>query len=213
MKFRPLLLVTAFLAGAACGPKPGAATNRPNVVPGTSGYVSPDMVTEGSTTIDSRDLTEAADGITRNLLSQPKVATRTDPPRLLIDTEGWINESSATLNMNMLADDIRTSVIEKGQGRLRVVNREAIAQVEKERALKRDGVVGNGSLTPTAATMGADYRLKLRITSHDGTNKRTGGVDRAFQLSFELIDLETAESVWAKQFKTRKAGADNEVYQ
>jgi PBP1b-binding outer membrane lipoprotein LpoB len=182
--------------------------------PGQSEYVSDDTTVSGSTTLDTRDLDAAADQIVRGMLASPKIAGRTTAPILLIDADGWTNESSATMNLNMLADDIRTTILSKAEGRVRVVNREAIQQVEKERALKRDGTVGQGTLSPTGSTMGADYKLKLRITSHNGTNKRTGMATNSFQMAFEVIDLETAESIWAsKPISVNKRGADDEVYQ
>ena len=207
---RTLLLVVLVGVSTGCpGPKP--APRQP--APDNGGYVSQEAMASGSRTLDSRDLNSAADEIVRGVLTQPRIAGRKEAPILIIDATVWQNESSAQLNMNMLGDDINTAIVEKAEGRVRVIDREAIAIVEKERALKRDGVVGAGTNAPTQATYGADYRLLLRVSSREGVNKGTGTVDRNFQLAFKLLDLETSETVWAKSVKVRKVGTDDVIYQ
>lgn len=191
------------------GPGPGPKQEPPS----KGNYVSSSAAVDGSTTLDSRDLNAAADAIVRGILSQPKIAGRKEAPILIIDATAWKNESTATLNMNMLADNINTAVVEKAEGRVRVIDREAAALVEKERALKRDGVVGGGTNAPTQATFGADYRLELRITDRTGVHQGTGTLDRSFQLAFKLIDMETTETPWAKSIQVRKTGTDDVIYQ
>lgn len=192
---------------------PASAPGRQGPPPNKGNYTGSETMVEGSTTMDPRDLSAAADEIVRGILSLPPIEGRNKAPVLIIDATKWTNESSVQLNLNMLGDDINTAVVERAEGRFVVIDREAIAVVEQERALKSDGVVGGGTNERTQATFGADYRLMLRISSREGVNKNTGTLDRSYQLAFKLLDLNTGATPWAKAIKVRKVGTDDVIYQ
>ena len=84
--------------------------------------------------------------------------------------------------------------------------------VDGERDMKRDGHLDAGTLTPVKAQMGADYRLRGRITSAEQIQPQYGMIQRYNQVTFEMIDLETSEIVWTGMYNFARAGADDVVY-
>ncbi len=84
--------------------------------------------------------------------------------------------------------------------------------VAGERDLKRDGVTDQGTLPTTRAQLGADYRLRGRITSSEQIKTSQGLIQRYNQVIFEMIDLETSEIVWTGLYNFARAGADDVIY-
>lgn len=210
MHLKKLFIALLVSANVGC-PAPGPSSD-PAAPGGNGNYRSGNDVTEGSTTIDARDIASAADAVVRGILSQPGVAATGQPPILIIDAQHWVNESTAVFNLNMLGDDISTAVVEKAGGRVQVIDEEATAIVEHDRTLVNDGTVGQGTIDQGEVVAGHDYRLLLRITSMDAVHKGTGTVDRAFQLAFKLVNKKRM-MVWTKSVKVRKSGTDDVVYQ
>ncbi len=63
------------------------------------------------------------------------------------------------------------------------------------------------------AVAGSDYKLTGRITSLDSRNNNTGMTQRAMQVVFEVIDLETSESVYISEpYMILRAQGDDVVY-
>ena len=51
-----------------------------------------------------------------------------------------------------------------------------------------------------------------KITSQSTVNQYSGLAVNYYQLSFELIDLTTSETVWGNLYDVKKAGADDRIY-
>jgi hypothetical protein len=92
------------------------------------------------------------------------------------------------------------------------VGRHYADMVTKERELKRQGVVGRGTLPGADAPKGGDYRLGGRITSLDSRDPKTGMMQRYNQIIFEMVDLESSEIVWSGIYDFAKAAQDNIIY-
>ena len=107
------------------------------------------------------------DRMIRHMLANPVLARAATPPRVIVDSACFENRSSHRLNKNILIDRLAMRLQIAANGRILFVDREHADMVEKERALKREGIadVGTGGLTQAVA--GADYRLTGRIASLD----------------------------------------------
>lgn len=164
------------------------------------------------TGIESQDIVAMTDQMVRDILSNPNVSGRTQAPRIIIDSEYFFNESASRINKNMLTDRLRISLNRAANGKIIFVGREFASMVEKERELKRQGVVDSGTIRQTKATAGADFRLKGRITSQDSMDTNSQLRTRYHQISFELMDLELGTYVWSNMYEFQKTAQDDVVY-
>ncbi|MCP4717733.1 MAG: penicillin-binding protein activator LpoB, partial [Deltaproteobacteria bacterium] len=105
------------------------------------------------------------------------------------------------VNLNRLAAD-----------RMVFVERTAASMVEKERALKRGGVVSEGTTGRTATTAGADFRLTGRVMSLDARRDSAGRVTKYHQIVFKMIDLESGVTVWSGIYEFKKSGSSDVIY-
>ncbi|MBF0626516.1 MAG: penicillin-binding protein activator LpoB [Magnetococcales bacterium] len=163
--------------------------------------------------VESQDVVAMADKMMRDMLASPILSGRTTPPRVIIDSSYFHNESSSRINKNIITDRLRNALMRSAQGRMRFVGRHAIEAVEKERTLKRSGVVDAATVGLAQKTQGADFRLVGRITSLDALRPGTGDASRFHQFSFEMIDLETGEIVWSNMYDFKKTAQDDIIYQ
>jgi hypothetical protein len=129
-----------------------------------------------------------------------------------VDAEYFRNESSSIINKNLITDKLRVELNRAANGRMIFVSRENISMVEKERLLKDKGVVTPGTGGAVPATAGADYRLTGRIASLDKVSSRTGETSRYHQITFEMVDLETAVILWSGMYDFRKSARDDDIY-
>ena len=105
------------------------------------------------------------DRMIRHMLANPVLSRPGVPPRVIVDSACFESRSSQRLNKNILIDRLAMRLQIAANGRILFFDREHADMVEKERALKRDGIadVATGGLTQAVA--GADYRLTGRLTS------------------------------------------------
>ena len=162
--------------------------------------------------VESQDIVTVTDTMVRDLLANQSVMQRASAPRIIMDGEGFRNESSQPINKNLLIDRLRINLQRAAQGKLAFLSRESAAMVAKERELKRDGVTDAGTTGLTRAQAGVDYRLIGRINSLDSRSKASGTVERYTQIYFELIDQESSLSIWANIYEFKKGGLDDAVY-
>jgi penicillin-binding protein activator len=162
--------------------------------------------------IEGQDIVVMASQMTHDLLAIPLISSQPVSPRVIVDAEYFWNESAQRINPNIFTDNLRVNLQKAAAGRIRFVSRESFGMVSDERKLKRDGVVDQGTLTPVKAQMGADYRLRGRITSTEQIQPHQGLIQRYNQVTFEMIDLETSEVVWTGMYNFARAGADDVIY-
>jgi PBP1b-binding outer membrane lipoprotein LpoB len=167
----------------------------------------------GGIGLEARDITSVTDELFRDLISSGMFNQRKTPPRILIDSKHLINQSSARIDKDVLTDTLRTRLVRASLGKIYFVSRESIGIVEKERKLKRDGVVDTGSRSLAKATAGVDFFLRGRISSLDQVNSSTGVHDRAYSMSFELVDMEQGIIAYAMgPYQFAKFGNDDVIY-
>ncbi|GAM98745.1 lipoprotein YcfM [alpha proteobacterium U9-1i] len=203
--------MASFIVGiAACASAPPAAPNQSGAAvstidPGTRGAVA-------GVGIESQDIVSMTDQMMRDMLATPTLAGRATPPRIILDAEYFVNESTQRINKNMITDRLRVNLNRASAGRMAFVSRENAAMIAQERELRREGVVDTGTTGMTRAQASGDFRLTGRITSLDSMQQSTGMVSRYNQITFEMLDTETGIIVWSGQYEFRREAADDVVY-
>jgi PBP1b-binding outer membrane lipoprotein LpoB len=162
--------------------------------------------------VEGQDIIAMTDGMMRDMLAEQIFADTGKRPRVIIDSEYFVNESSQAINKNIITQRLMSNLNRAAKTRMQFVNRQNSAMIEKERQLKRSGTVDSGTTGLTKAQMGADYRLSGKINSLDSRNTKTGMVQRYTQISFEMTDLESGEIVWTGIYEFSRAGADDVIY-
>jgi hypothetical protein len=202
-----LLMLGAVAATAAA---PAAAQKK------GQGAVDIDPQNRGlvaGTGIEMRDIIGMSDRIVRDLLQRQDIVGTPVPPRVILEGSRIRNQSSQRIDTDLFSDQLRAQLIRAAAGKLRFLSRENIQDVMEERELKRQGQTDVGTRGMTKAVAGTDYRLVGRITSQDSRNNTTGMTQRAIQVIFELIDMETTETVYISEpFVVVRASRDDVVY-
>ncbi|UAW99461.1 hypothetical protein KEM63_05705 [Halopseudomonas nanhaiensis] len=209
MQYRPISVVACALLLSACA---GTAVNN------TAGRqtIYEDVRTSSSTVqgigLESQDIVAVTDQMMRDMLANPALARRATPPRIILDSAYFTNESASRINKNMITDRLRIELQRAAQGRMVFIGREHAAMVEAERDLKRAGVTDAGTIRSTQGTAGADFRLVGRITSADAVDTYSSATSRYQQLTFEMIDMEYGTVVWAGMYEMKKTAQDDVIY-
>ena len=152
------------------------------------------------------------DQMMRDMLVEQIFADTGKRPRVIIDSQYFVNESSQAINKNLITQRLMVNLNRAARTRMQFVNRQNTAMIEQERALKRAGTTDTGTTGLTKAQLGADYRLSGKIGSLDSRNTKTGMIQRYTQIAFEMTDLESGEIVWAGIYEFARAAADDVIY-
>jgi len=179
-------LLAATLSGQPAGAKPKEGVQ--DLDPGQKGVVD-------GVGIASRDIASMADIAIRDLLSRGDIVNRPVPPRIVVDSEFFRNQSSQRIDRDMITDALRVQLNRAAAGRLRFLSRESMLAVGRERELKDQGITDSGTMGRRRIS-GADYQFVGKITSLDSRNPKSGTYQRRTQIIFELVDLETDDVVW-----------------
>lgn len=162
--------------------------------------------------VEGQDILAMTDQMMRDILSEPVFASSGKRPRVIVDSEYFVNESSQAINKNLITQRLMVNLNRAAKQRMQFLNRQNAAMVEKERDLKRSGTTDIGTTGLTKAQFGADYRLSGKIATLDSRSKSSGLVQRYTQISFEMTDLESGEIVWAGVYEFARAAADDVIY-
>ncbi len=202
-----VLTATAALV-AGCGGGSGVK-NAPGTPTTYQDVSSPGLVR--STGIESQDILGMVDKMVRHMLANPVLSGAATPPRVIVDSAYFENQSSQRLNKNIIIDQLATQLQIAANGRILFVDREHADMVAKERSLKREGVTDVGTTGLTQAVAGADYRLNGRITSQD-VRTSDGVEERYMNILFRMVDLENGLVVWTNKYDFKKAGQHDIIY-
>lgn len=187
------LALTLALASAACS---GASMRR--LDPAKDDDV-------GGTMIDSLDVIVTSDQAAAEISKQLLASPRND---LVVHFPTIKNESRQQINTALLSDRIRDRVFAQTAPRVKFLAREQLDEIEKERQGKREGVFSGDE---RKQLLGANYLLTGRIKSLSKTYEEETA--DYFQLSFQLVDAEDSQIVWANSWEFKKQGDAGVIYQ
>lgn len=163
--------------------------------------------------IESRDIDSMADQVVRELMSRPDLVGTQAPPRVVVDSEKFTNNSSQRIDRDMITDALRASLNRAAAGRIRFISRESMDIISRERELKRTGVADSATRGMTQAVAGLDFMLIGKMTSLDQRDGKSGLIQRRTQIVFELVDMETGELPWTGQpYVILRSAGDDVVY-
>ena len=91
--------------------------------------------------VESQDIVSMSDQMMRDLLTLPQLMNAATPPRVIIDSKAFRNESSEIIDKALITDRIRVSLSRAAGGRVRFVGREYADASQMERDLKDSGAV------------------------------------------------------------------------
>lgn len=199
---------TALLLSACAAPNLDNSAGRKTVYQDVAS-ISPTTAGVG---VESQDVVSMTDRMMRDILATPSIAGRATPPRIIMDSAYFSNDSSSRINKNAITDRLRIELSRAAQGRLVFVARQYNDMVERERESKRSGQTDGGSIRTTKAMAGVDFRLVGRITSLDAASRNSGAVSRYHQITFELVDMEYGTIVWSGLYEFKKEAQDDILY-
>ncbi|WP_260928297.1 penicillin-binding protein activator LpoB [Novosphingobium sp. 9] len=211
MQFRGLIAaasmgILAFGSSAAHAGSNKRGTQAMEIDPSSKGAVF-------GQSIESADIQRMADEVVRDLMSRPDIVGTPVPPRIVVDSEKFYNNSIQRIDRDMITSMLRAELNRAAKGRIRFVSREAMDIVMRERELKRSGVADVGTRGMTKGVSGVDYQLIGRVTSLDSRDTRSGLVQRRTQVVFELVDMETGDLPWSGEpYVIVRAAGDDVVY-
>lgn len=197
------MLVKLWLAG--CAATADKAMGPAEHDPGVRGPVS-------GVGIEGHDIVAMTDQMMRDMLANYTLAGGEVSPRVIVDAEYFVNDSSQAINKNAITDRLRVNLNRAANGRMVFVGRAYADMVSHERDLKRQGVTDVGTTGLTAAQAGADYRLGGRISSLDARRSSDGAIQRFTQIVFEMIDLETGVIAWSGIYDFSRSARDDVIY-
>lgn len=208
-----LLLPCSAVLLSACATDPNAATRVNNSAGRASVYE--DVRTSSSIQgigVESQDIVGIADKMVRDMLSNPILAGRATPPRVLIDSEYFKNMSSSRVDKDLIINKLRVQLSRAANGRMIFVGRQYAGVAEAEADLQRAGVVDGGTTGAPTPTLRVDYRLVGSMNSQDAVGSRSGETLRYQTFTFEMLDVRTLELVWSNEYEYKKSAQDDLIY-
>ncbi len=191
------LLILVLGCASTTVPNPGGIQPR---------RVAPDQKSLGEGTgIGSQDLQSVTDKMARSILSTPAIAGAQAPPVIgLLPVE---NDTRFVIQKELFNRRIKALLNTQCQGKVLFVARDRIESVERERELKREGLVGTSAQGIMA---GVDYFLTGELTGLSQVSS-TGQSDYILY-TFRLINAETGIEVWENFDEIKKEGLEDAVY-
>lgn len=207
MKFsllRPLsvIVAAAVLSGCASyGVKQPSGVAVKEMKADERGFVS-------GTGIESQDIVAVSDKMARGIMGVPEIANAQTPPRIVVLPVQ--NDTRFPLNKNIFLEEIMALLNERSAGKMRFLARDRMAELEKERDLKRSGQVTSSTDVSVNKFKGADYLLTGKLVGQ--TTRTSAGTSDYILYSFELINPDTSEIIWNGSHRIKKQGQDDAVY-
>lgn len=194
-----LCLVVAVMYGCATA----GVDNRGGVAPRR---VDPSQASKGEGTgVGSQDLQEVSDKMARSVLATPAIANAQAPP--VIGLLPVVNDTRFPINKDIFNKRIKALLSTQCRGAVQFVARDRIEAVERERELKREGMVGSSG---EGIMAGVDYFLTGELTGLSQASS-TGQSDYILY-TFRLINAETGIEEWEEFSEIKKEGVEDAAY-
>jgi PBP1b-binding outer membrane lipoprotein LpoB len=198
-----ILPVAAALFASGCA----SGVQNPSGVPVTRLNADEQGFVAG-TGIESQDLVAVTDKMARSILGTPEIQRAQGLPRVvLLPVE---NQTRFAINKDIFLDRIRAQLNSKAQGKVRFLARDRMADLEKERELKRTGQVTASSDPNVQEFKGADFFLTGKLAGL--TTKTRAGTGDYILYTFQLIDPRTSDILWEDSAEIKKQGTEDAAY-
>jgi PBP1b-binding outer membrane lipoprotein LpoB len=204
---RNYVLYASLAAAASFAGCASQGVRNPSGVPVTE--MRPDeRGTVAGTGIESQDLVAVTDKMARSILAIPEIARAAAAPRIVLDPVA--NETRFPINKDIFLTRLRTQLNGKALGKVRFLDREMMATLEREQRLKQQGLVTASADPNVVEFRGADYFLTGKLQSI--TTRTTQGTSDYVLYSFRLTDARTSEIVWEDSAEVKKQGLEDAAY-
>jgi len=196
------LAAAGFVAGcASSGVQNPSGVSVTEMRPDERGFVA-------GTGIESQDLVQVTDKMTRSILNIPQIANAQGVPCIVLDPVK--NETRFPINKDMFLTRIRVELTKHAGGKVAFLARDRMEALQHERSLKQSGQVTANADPNIVEFKGADFFLTGKL---EGISNRTGaGMSDYVMYTFELIDARTSISVWADNAEIKKQGLEDAAY-
>ena len=168
----------------------------------TVSRISIDAVTDISGNWNDTDSKLVAEQMVRDLMYRVWISDfqmeYAKKPTLIVG--GIRNKSSEHIQTDTFVKDIERELLNSGKVKF-VANKFQRAEVREER-LDQQSFASDDSAKRLAAELGADFMLNGKITSI--TDATDGKMVKYYQISMELVKIETNEIVWIGDKKIKK---------
>ncbi len=197
-----VILAAAVVSGCASyGVKQPSGVAAREMKPDERGFVS-------GTGIESQDIVAVTDKMARGIMGIPEIANAQTAPRIVVLPVQ--NDTRFPINKNIFLEEIMALLNERSGGKVRFLARDRMAELEKERDLKRSGQVTSSTDVSVNKFKGADYMLTGKLVGQ--TTRTSAGTSDYILYSFELINPDTSEIIWNGSHRIKKQGQDDAVY-
>ena len=157
---------------------------------------------------ESQDALNVSDLMLRSLLASDVIVNHAGAPMVvMLPME---NNTRHAFNQDVFTSLLKAQLNKDAMGKIRFVGRDILADIQKEREMKRAGQVDYVPEKQTSATIGADFFLKGRADGLAGVS--TKGQSEFIVYTFKLVDAESGLEVWEDVFQTKKEGKDDLIY-
>lgn len=160
------------------------------------------------TGIESQDIVTVADKMARAMLSVPQIANAKGVPRIVLLPVK--NETRFPINKDIFLEEIMANLNEKATGKMLFLARERMADLERERELKRSGQVTSTTDPNVNQFKGADFMLTGKLLGE--THRTAAGTSDYVLYSFQLIDPNTSDIIWQGSHRIKKQGLEDASY-
>lgn len=145
------------------------------------------------------DLKAVTEKMITSLLTNPPISTRNDRPVAII--YGLTNRTDEHIDTKAIAEKIQTGLTRSGK--LRFINKDARAKIEKEITYQQGGMVSSDTRIKLGKQVGAEYMITGSITSitaEEGRGIRLKAKRvKYYKITLDLNDLNTNIIEWSDE--------------
>jgi len=180
------------------------------------GYDDPNKVETVNLQFGSTDLQSMADKMVQSLLSSPGLqyldhSGKGDDKRVVLFTGNVNNRTAEHIDTSSITDTIRTALLKSGRFRIAASNQGQDELGSQVRFQMESGRVDPNLIRQFGKQIGADAVMygnlrsieKERQRSLESAGKKTEDV--YYKLTLEVVNIETAETIWMEEKEIRKS--------
>lgn len=141
----------------------------------------------------------------RQIMSTPSIASAQNPPVVVILPV--MNDTRFTINQQLFTRRLKALLATQCGNKVMFAARDRIEDVERERDLKREGLVGSSG---EGVLAGADYFLTGELTGL--SQQSSTGQSDYILYTFRLINSETSLEEWNGFHEIKKESLEDAIY-